>query len=310
MRIGVLGTGAVGGLYGGKLHAAGLEVHFLARSDYNTLIDNGLRIKSNSGTQVLAPLLVHNSIQNFPVCDFILVAWKTTANPASLAALLKPVTHGESTVVILQNGLDPECDVQNAVRPEQLLSGLCFLCCRREGPGRIWHQDYGALTLAQFRPHQAGGMTPRLEKAAEVLKACGEEIKCAPDWREARWRKLVWNIAFNGPTALANRDTRAWLSEKSGEALSLGLMEEVISGARRLGLALPEGLAGQMLGYTRKMVAYAPSMMLDAQAKRPMEVEAIYTRPLAAIIAAGGSAPLLGSVEALLRGLNQSFAGE
>jgi 2-dehydropantoate 2-reductase len=302
-RIGILGTGAVGGLYGGLLQAAGHDVGFLARSDAAILRQHGLHIRSPRGPVHLPQVKVYEDPVAMGLCDLILVGWKSTANK-HLAETLRPLVHPETTVVVLQNGLNPECDTlseEGNLRPDQVLAGLCFLCCRREGPGRIWHQDYGAITLAAFTEAPGPtGLTPRLLEAAEILRSCGEEIVTVPDWRLARWRKLVWNMAFNGPTALAHKNTLELLETPQGEALVLDLMREVVAGARACGVDLPEDFPLKMLASTRKMVAYEPSMKLDADAGHALEIEQVYSRPIRAIEEAGGEASRLKAIEALL----------
>ncbi len=300
MRIAVLGTGGVGGLYGGWLQAAGLEVHFLARSDAEVLRQEGLHIRSPRGEWHLRNLAIHESPETLPVCDVVLVAWKTTAN-RSLGPILSRVAGPKTAVVFLQNGLDPEREALPWVKPENIYSGLCFLCCRREAPGRIWHQDLGAITLAQFHPDAAAGLTPELEAVAELLRRTGDTVTTVADWRIARWRKLVWNMAFNGSTTLCGVDTSKLISQPSGEAMALALMREVVMGAAACGIPIATDFSEKMLSATRNMVAYEPSMKVDADSGREMEVEAIYTRPLEIMRAAGYEAPGLSVIEALLR---------
>lgn len=303
MRIGILGTGAVGGLYGGLLQKAGHEVCFLARSDAEILRQQGLRIRSSKGDIHLPQVNVFTDPAQMGLCDLLLITWKTTANK-DLAKTLQAMVHTETTVISLQNGLNPEADALltgGILRTEQILSGLCFLCCRREGPGRIWHQDYGAITLAAYTGSKASaGLTPRLLMAAEVLHSIGEEILTVQDWHMARWRKLVWNMAFNGPTALTRCNTLELLGSPQGEALVLDLMRETVGGARVCGAEIPEDFSDKMLASTRRMVAYEPSMKLDFDAGRALEIEQIYTRPIQAIEVAGGEAKRLKAIEALL----------
>lgn len=300
MRIAVLGTGAVGGLYGGWLHAAGLEVHFLARGDAEVLRRDGLHIRSPRGQWHLRNLAIHVAPETLPICDVILVSWKTTANK-SLGPALSRAVGPNTAVVFLQNGLDPEREALPWVKPERIFSGLCFLCCRREEAGRIWHQDFGTITLAQFHPEAAAGVSSDLETLAEILRRTGETVNAVADWRLARWRKLVWNMAYNGSTALSGVDTLKLMEHPSGEAMVLALMQEVVEGAAACGISISADFPEKMLASTRAMVAYEPSMKLDADSGRELEVEAIYTRPLNAMRAAGYEAPRLSVIEALLR---------
>ena len=91
MRYAIIGTGAIGGLYGGRLARAGFDVHFLLHSDFEYVRDNGLRVDSYDGSFVISHPQVYASVAGMPPCDVVIVALKTTANgglPAMLAPLL------------------------------------------------------------------------------------------------------------------------------------------------------------------------------------------------------------------------------
>ena len=91
-----------------------------------------------------------------PLCDVAIVSWKSTEN-GHLAEVLPKALKPGGTVLVLQNGLDPERKAAAAVPDSPVLSGLCFLASRKEGPGWVRHIDYGAITLARlFHPGGAG----------------------------------------------------------------------------------------------------------------------------------------------------------
>ncbi len=300
-RYAILGTGAVGGFYGGLLQRSGQDVHFLVRSDYEHIQKFGLRVDSPLGDFKLENVNAYRRPEDLPACDVALIAWKTTENhalPAVLPFALKP----GGIALVLQNGLDPELEVAHAFPAAKVLSGLCFLCSRKEGPGWIRHLDYGAITLAAFRETQEVGeglaekfeaVTPEMDAVGKDFQAAGIEIWMQGDWRLARWRKLVWNIPFNGLCALLGKDTSQLLQDPDERNRVSALMDEVAAGAKLCGHALPENFRDRMLHDTDQMKPYAPSMKLDRDAHRKMELEAIYARPIATIEAAGGRAPLM-----------------
>jgi 2-dehydropantoate 2-reductase len=121
------------------------------------------------------------------------------------------------------------------------------------------------------------------------------------DWRAARWRKLVWNIPFNGLCALLGTDTSHLLRHPQMRAEVAALMDEVIAGAKACGCSLPADFRDRMLKDTDAMAPYEPSMKLDRDSGRPMELEAIYGRTLAEIVRAGAAAPLIRALHAHLR---------
>ncbi|WP_048798533.1 ketopantoate reductase C-terminal domain-containing protein, partial [Segatella buccae] len=98
---------------------------------------------------------------------------------------------------------------------------------------------------------------------------------------EARWRKAVWNMPFNGLSVALRATTDALLADEASHGLVRALMLEVIGAARALGVeALTPKLADRMIAYTLAMKPYSPSMKLDFDYHRPMEIEFLYTRPI------------------------------
>lgn len=295
----ILGTGAVGGYYGALLQKAGRQVQFLVHTDFAQVRAHGLRVDSPQGDFRLPVVDAVSRAEDLDAADVAVVAWKTTAN-GLLPGMLKHAVRPGGAVLVLQNGLDPERDVAAAAPGARVLSGLCFLCSRKAGPGWIEHLDYGAVSLAAFGAGPQG-VTPEMRAVAEDLKAAGVDVRLLEDWRTARWRKLVWNIPFNGMCALTGEDTSALLRDASTRGRIAALMDEVIAGAAACGCALPADFRDRMIADTEKMIPYKPSMQLDREAGRPMELDAIYARPLRAIEAAGGRAPEIAKLYGSLR---------
>jgi 2-dehydropantoate 2-reductase len=288
----ILGTGAVGGYYGGLLQKAGAQVHFLVRSDYAHIQAHGLRIDSPKGGFTLEKVSAYVSPQDMPRCDVAIVSWKSTEN-GRLAETLPKVLKPGGTVLVLQNGLDPEREAAAAVPGSPILSGLCFLASRKEGPGWVRHIDYGAITLARYSAQGPQGVTEEMRRAGEDLQAAGVEIRMHDDWRAARWRKLVWNIPFNGLCALMGADTSRLMRHGPMRTLIASLIDEVLAGAEACGCPLPRDMRERMIKDTDAMAPYEPSMKLDRDAGRPMELEGIYARPLEELEKAGAAAPLI-----------------
>jgi 2-dehydropantoate 2-reductase len=287
-----------------------LDVHFLLRSDFEHVRDHGLRVESPKGDFSLPKVKAYARPEDMPRCDVAAVAWKTTEN-RYLAEVLPKVVKPGGVVLVLQNGLDPERDAAPHVRDldAKVLSGLCFLSSRKLGPGHVLHQDFGAITLAAYGEQAAGeagkglGVTGEMREVAADFGEAGVEIRLHESWRAARWRKLVWNVPFNGLCALHGLDTRKLLARPDLKALARRLMEEVLAGAALEGCALPDGFADRMMKDTEAMVPYEPSMKLDLDSGRPMELDAIYARTVAAIRKAGGEAPLVEELLERLRAL-------
>ncbi|MDR1726632.1 MAG: putative 2-dehydropantoate 2-reductase [Acidobacteriota bacterium] len=292
IRYGVVGTGALGGYYGGRLAQAGREVHFLLRSDYGFVRENGLRVDSVKGGFHLPAVNAYATVREMPRCDVVLVCIKTTGN-AALPGLLRPLLHPGAVVLLLQNGLGVEEDLAAALPGVAVAGGLAFVCAQKKGPGHIAHLDYGDLDIGVPGATGAdgGAASGVLGQVAEDLRAAGVPAKLAPDLAFARWRKLVWNVPFNGLTVVMGATTDRLVAHEATRELVRDVMLEVVGGANAVGVPLKESLAQKMIDNTLQMTPYAPSMKLDCDHRRPMEIEYIYDRPVAAAAHAGFDMP-------------------
>ncbi|MFA7370153.1 MAG: putative 2-dehydropantoate 2-reductase [Kiritimatiellales bacterium] len=287
----IIGTGAVGGYYGGLLQKAGLDVHFLLHSDYDFVKQNGLTVESVNGDFRLPQVKAYNDPKQMPRCDAVIVSLKTTANRI-LKDVLPHVIKEDGVVLTLQNGLGSEEEIASITGPERVIGGLSFLCSNKVGPGHICHVDYGLITLGEYRADgKPGGITPRLEQLGATMRSAGMEIQLIEDLSLARWKKLVWNIPFNGLTVVKNCLTDELVKNPENRALCRTLMDEVAAAAAVCAHPIEPEFIDKMMTHTEKMTPYAPSMKLDFDRGNPMEIESIYGNPVRAAKAAGISMP-------------------
>ncbi|MCU0091750.1 putative 2-dehydropantoate 2-reductase [Pseudomonas koreensis] len=302
--VGIIGTGAIGGFYGVMLARAGFDVHFLLRSEFSAVAERGLQVDSAvHGALTLNPVQAYSSAEDMPPCDWLLVGAKTTSN-AGLAPSIIQAAKPDAKVLVLQNGLDVE-DSLRALLPDSLhlLGGLCLICVHREGPGQITHQALGAVNVGYHSgpaPDDAARMAI-VEEGAGLFRAAGLDSQAMPNLHQARWQKLVWNIPYNGLSVLLGASTTPLMADTDSRALIQALMAEVVQGAKACGHDMPPGYAEYLFMMTEKMPDYWPSMYHDFLHKRPLELEAIYARPLAAAKAAGCELP---RIESLYRTLS------
>jgi 2-dehydropantoate 2-reductase len=302
-KVGIIGTGAIGGFYGLMLARAGFDVHFLLRSEFSAVAERGLQVNSAvHGQLTLNPVQAYSAAEDMPKCDWLLVGAKTTSN-AGLAPAIVQAAKADAKVLVLQNGLDVE-DSLRELLPDSLhlLGGLCLICVHREEPGLITHQALGAVNVG-YHSGPALDEVARMaivEEGAGLFRAAGLDSQAMPNLHQARWQKLVWNIPYNGLSVLLGAGTTPLMADGDSRALIQALMAEVVQGAKACGLEVPAGYADFLFTMTEKMPDYWPSMYHDFLHKRPLELDAIYARPLAAAKAAGCQLP---RIEALYRTL-------
>jgi 2-dehydropantoate 2-reductase len=303
-RIAVVGSGAVGGYYGAKLAYLGRDVHFLVRGEEEraTLKRFGLQVKSREGNFRVAKVNAHASTADIGPVDLVLIALKATANDA-IPALIPPLLKSETVLLTLQNGLGNEEFLAERFGAERVMGGLCFVCLNRTAPGVIEHQGYGNVTLGEHARYPL----PRTHDIAWEFKRCGVPSHVTADLATERWRKLVWNIPFNGLTILASAQagrpmtTADILADDSLSYLCRRLMDEVISTANRLGHAIPTDFSALQMKRTAEMGAYRPSSLLDYLGARPVELEAIWGEAHRRAFNAGIDAGRLETLYYLLR---------
>lgn len=302
--IGIIGTGAIGGFYGVMLARAGFDVHFLLRSEFSAVAEHGLHVDSAPhGALTLNPVQAYSSAEDMPPCDWLLVGAKTTSNAGLAPAIIK-VAAPNAKVLLLQNGLDVE-DSLRALLPDtlHLLGGLCLICVHRTGPGAITHQALGAVNVG-YHSGPAGDEQARMaivEEGAGLFRSAGIDSQAMANLQQARWQKLVWNIPYNGLSVLLGAGTTALMADADSRELIKALMAEVVRGAKACGHDMPAGYADYLFMMTEKMPDYWPSMHHDFLHKRPLELAAIYARPLAVAKAAGCELP---RIESLYRSLS------
>lgn len=287
----IIGAGALGAYYGALLQRAGLPVHFLFNSDFAHVRSRGLRIDSKYGNFHLPKVHAYDDPRQMPPCDVVILALKTTQNHL-LPTFLPPVTAPDGLVLVLQNGLGMEEMAAAVVGPRRVMGGLCFLCSNRIGPGHIHHLDYGPITLGDFTPDQTpAGITPRMAAIGEDFTRAGVKITLSEDLLLARWQKLVWNVPFNGLSVALDTTTDRIVGLPATRKLAADLMLEVAAGAAACGRTLDPEFLEKMMTNTDQMVAYRPSMKLDFDAGRPMELQAMYANPILAAAARGVQLP-------------------
>ena len=298
--VAIVGAGAIGTYYGARLALAGSDVRFLMRSDLEAVRSRGsILLHERSGILVLKPVTCFASAQEIGVVDLVLVTLKTTSNP-DLREILPALVGPKTAVVTLQNGLGNEDYLAGIVSPEQILGGLCFIAVVRSGPGELksYHTP-GHITLGEFK---GPGSSERSRAIAALISASGVPCQVVDSLLEARWRKLIWNIPFNGLSIAAGGiATDRILADPVMAAEIRALMDEVALAASAQGFVIPESFIQGQIDVTPPMGAYQPSSLIDFLAGKEVEIEAIWGEPLRRARALGVPTPRLSLLYSVLR---------
>jgi 2-dehydropantoate 2-reductase len=294
MKIAIVGCGALGSYYGGKLHQANQTVHFLLRNDYEHVKRVGIEVSSPQGNFRFRPKSA-NDPTKIGTCDLVIVSLKTTAND-QLINLITPLLHSSTAVLCLQNGLGNIERLAEFIPKNQLLGGLCFICVNRPSPGTIVHLDHGQVVIGEAM----GWPEPRTHDIATMFRNSGIPCKVTDILPQAQWEKLVWNIPFNGlgvasslgheffdstesriPTKRTKPfTTEQLLDDEQWHETVQRLMHEIIDVANQLGFPVKKTLADKMIRNTRSMKDYRPSTVIDYELGRPLEFDSMFRLPL------------------------------
>jgi 2-dehydropantoate 2-reductase len=205
------------------------------------------------------------------------VGLKTFAND-SYAELITPLVGEGTQILTLQNGLGNEEALAELFGAERVIGGVAFLCSNRGAPGEVHHTAAGRIIIGEYRRVDP----QRVERLTAIFAVAAIECRATDDLRRARWEKLVWNIPFNGLCALLRQPVNRLLMVPATRRLVREIMLEVIraANAQDLSRPIPDGYADTMLEFTDKMGVYRPSMQIDREEGRPLEVAAIFRNPL------------------------------
>jgi 2-dehydropantoate 2-reductase len=208
----------------------------------------------------------------------VLVGLKTFAND-SYAELIGPLLSESTQILTLQNGLGNEEALAELFGGERIVGGVAFLCSNRGEPGEVHHLGAGRIVLGEYQHYDQG----RVDRLVAMFVKAGVDCRATDDLKRSRWEKLVWNIPFNGLCALLQQPVNKLLAQDACRRLVREIMLEVIAGANAQGLASPiaEGYADSMLEFTDNMGEYRPSMQIDREESRQLEIAAILGVPLA-----------------------------
>lgn len=290
--IAVVGAGSIGLYYGGKLAASGCDVRFLLRSGYDEARREGIRITSPDKNIHLTHPQIFKTTNEIGAVDLVIVSLKATAN-ASLPSLIPPLLGEDTMILTLQNGLGNEEFLASHFGAGRILGALCFVCLTRQTPASVNHVGHGRLSLGEF-----GRLPlPRTRVVYEAFLHGGIDTRLVENLAEERWRKLVWNVPFNGLAVAAGGITvDRILADPSLHAECRGLMEEIITVANALGYPIEASYADYQIDRTYPMGPYQPSTLIDFQQGYPLEIEPIWGEPLRKARAAGVPTPLLASL--------------
>ena len=269
MRIAILGSGGVGGYFGGRLAAADADVSFIARGAHlDALRTQGLRLESPKGDLHLPHVTATDDPAPIGQVDVVFFAVKLYDTDAA-ARLLPPLLGADTVVIPFQNGVDSVEVLTRAVGRPHVAGGTAYIAAVIAEPGLIRHTAMDQLIFGELD----GARSPRLEQLLTACRRAGFQATLSDHILIDIWSKFVRLSVFSGMTAV----TRCPLGPLRDDVDLVAMMQaagmETMAVARASGVAVPTFVLGEMMKMARELPANAKSSMLeDLERGKPLEL--------------------------------------
>lgn len=273
MRIAVMGTGGVGGYYGGLLTKQGHEVHFIARGAHlDAIREKGLQVKSIHGDFTIFPARVSSDPAGIGVVDLVIFCTKTY-DTVEAARKIMPLVGPDTTVMSLQNGIDAAERIGAVIGIDHLIGSVTWISSAVEAPGVIKQvSQFRRVVLGELD----GSITPRLQKIYKAWQEIGITAELSENILKVLWTKFVFISAASGLGSLVRLPLGDYRSVPETRFFIASLMREVEAIALAQGITLDADVVDQSLVFIDNAAPQIrPSMQLDVEAGRKSEIESI-----------------------------------
>ncbi len=272
MRIAVVGVGAVGGYFGGRLAQAGHEVIFLARGETLAALQTGsLHVKSIAGDFTLDRPKVTNNPLEIQAVDLVLPTVKASQLREAIPTMV-PLVGPDTVIIPLQNGLEAPSILAATFGPKRVLGGLCKIFAMKTGPAEIEH--IGLEPTVEFGEIGCPP-TERVRRIREAFESAQGMRAVTPDnITAAMWEKLLYVEPLGAVGAVTREPAGVIRAVAETRRLLRTAMEEVVAVALKRGVALDPELPERAIQRVDELPAEATaSMQRDMVAGRPSEFE-------------------------------------
>jgi 2-dehydropantoate 2-reductase len=269
MRIAIVGSGGLGGYFGGRLAAAGVDVVFLARGAHlDALRTGGLRIESPNGNLHLPRVSATDDATTVGAVDVVLFAVKLYDTDSAIP-LLPPLVGADTVVIPFQNGVESVSMLASAVDRRHLAAGTSYVQAFIVEPGVIQHVALDRIIFGELD----GVRTPRLERLFDVCRDAGVSPTLSDQIEVEIWSKFVHLSVLSGMTSVTRSPVGPLREDPDLHAMWQAALVETIAVARARGVALPRSLFDELMALLQKIPATAGSSMLqDLDRHRRLEL--------------------------------------
>ena len=288
-RIAVVGAGGVGGYFGGKLAAAGVDTTFIVRGrTLEALRANGLRVDSINGDFRVDR--VNATDRPTDKVDAVLLTVKAWQIPEA-ASNVKPILNDDTIVVPLENGIDAPEQLATVLPSRHIVGGLCAIVSFVVEPGHIKHAGAQPFVMFGELDHR---VTPRVEKLRDVMRSAGINADVPEDIHKSMWSKFLFIAPMSGVGAATRVPVGVWRTTPESRATAHRALEELLAIAAAKGVTLDsDAIEKTMLRYDNLPPDATSSLQRDMLAGKPSELDAQLGAAVRLARETGVAAPVL-----------------
>lgn len=273
MKIGVIGIGAVGGYFGGKLAKTGNDVTFIARGKTLEVMKNtGLIIKSCNGDFNIENPKVSSDLSMLKETDLILLCVKSY-NTEEIAKTLKSIISENTTIVSMQNGIENEEILAEILGIEKIIGAAVYITSGVPEPGVINHTSHGRLVLGELN----GEITDRIKNLEKLFFDSNIAVTLSSNIKQELWSKLMLNAAYNGFTAIVRNSLVNFQEISEAQESFYKILKEAQFVAQKEGYNISDEVVENVVKFTKmkNFGSFKSSTLLDIEAGKFVEVEAL-----------------------------------
>ena len=271
VRVAVIGVGAVGGYFGGRLAEAGEEVVFVARgATLAALRDGGLRLESPRGDLHLREVRTTDDPAAIGPVELVLLGVKAWQVP-EVAPRLRPLVGAETSVLPLQNGVEAADQLAAALGPKPVLGGVCKIISMQVAPGHVRHLGVEpSVDLGEV----GGPASERARRIARTFEEAGVTARALDDIQKAIWNKFLFICSVSGVGALTGLPIGELRADPQARAMLQAAMREIVAVAAGHGVELRRDVVERTMLFVDAMPPEGTaSMQRDILEGRPSELE-------------------------------------
>lgn len=258
MRIAVMGSGGLGGLYGGRLARAGCDVTFIARGAHLAAMkEHGLLLESDAHGDAHVPRVqATDDPRTVGVVDYVLIAVKLWDTDSAVTAI-RPMVGPHTAVMSLQNGVTKDDILRGEFGENAVIGAVAYVATYLARPGVI-HQT-GAMQRLVLGEYD-GRPSSRAQRLLEALLRAGIQAELSDDIRRTLWEKYVFLVGLSGTTATMRSTIGPIRENPQARGFLHELFKETVAVGRAHGVRLPENYADARLEF----VDTVPSTMTSS----------------------------------------------